>query len=146
MHVIISVSSAALILRLTGPRPEIVMLTEVSIAGGKSRATPASALKDAWTRTAAGLGLDWTDLGTIDEDTNLQNLITRSKGSTDDKSVKLAACQNLSICDSVRVAEQWLKSREGDNKPSLIVVTGSLHIVSSTLAALNQQLIPIVEQ
>lgn len=43
----------------TGPRPEIVLLTEVSIAGGKSHVTSASILKDVWIRTALDLGIDF---------------------------------------------------------------------------------------
>ncbi|ONK81208.1 uncharacterized protein A4U43_C01F26510 [Asparagus officinalis] len=122
---------------LTGPRPEIVLLTEVSIAGGKSRATPASILKDAWRRTAADLCLDFMDFGVIDEENNLNKLISCTPASRDNKIIILASCQNLSVCDSIKIADQLLKFRDRD-KSRLIVVTGSLHIVSSTLAAVSK--------
>lgn len=116
---------------LTGRRPEMVLLTEVSVAGGKSRATPASTLKEAWARTAAGLGLHSIDFPEVDGEGSLRGLIT-SQGPTDDKSVMLASCQSLSVRDLIKIADETLKSR-GD-KPHLIVVTGSLHIVASILA------------
>ena len=120
---------------LTGPRPEMVLLTEVSIAGGKSRSTPASTLKDAWVRTAADLGVDTMDLGIIDEEKSLHSLVS-SHSRTNSESIMLAACPNLSVCDSIKFADRLLKSRER-GKPGLIVVTGSLHIVSSVLADIS---------
>ncbi|RWW89999.1 hypothetical protein BHE74_00000903 [Ensete ventricosum] len=90
---------------LSGRRPELILLTEVSIAGGRSRIALASTLKDAWTRALL-------------------------------ESVMLASCENASIVDSVKLADQLLKSRSRD-QPALLVVTGSLHVVSSLLAALH---------
>ncbi|CAA6661041.1 unnamed protein product [Spirodela intermedia] len=93
---------------LSGLRPEIVLLSEVSIAGGGSRTAPALTLKDAWVDTAVALALDFKDMG-------------RGKKSTR---------------DSLRVAHQLLRSRpEGLDR--LLVVTGSLHIVSHVLRSVQ---------
>ncbi|KAG8053274.1 hypothetical protein GUJ93_ZPchr0001g33073 [Zizania palustris] len=44
---------------LSGPRPDIVLLTEASIAGGSSRSMPASSLKDVWTAAADSQGISY---------------------------------------------------------------------------------------
>ncbi|KAG6516434.1 hypothetical protein ZIOFF_026899 [Zingiber officinale] len=114
---------------LSAGRPELVVLTEVKIAGGKSRMVSASVLKDVWVKTSKDLGMDFVDIGIIDDD--------KSEKEPNCKKMMLATCKSTSIIDSIKHADQLLKSRSKDH-PGLIVVTGSLHLVASLLAAIQK--------
>ncbi|XP_038985065.1 dihydrofolate synthetase isoform X2 [Phoenix dactylifera] len=117
---------------LSGPRPEIVLLTEVTIAGGKSRVASASTLKDFWIRAALDLGIDFVDIGVIDHGKNLEGHKSESRGSSDHSPAMLVLCHIGSVSESIKAASQLLQSRIG-NKPSVVVATGSLYVVSSVL-------------
>ncbi|RRT40138.1 hypothetical protein B296_00058702, partial [Ensete ventricosum] len=117
-------------------RPELILLTEVSIAGGRSRIALASTLKDAWTRALLESGADFVDIGITDDEKAIDDHDSCSLITSDPNKVMLASCENASIVDSVKLADQLLKSRSRD-QPALLVVTGSLHVVSSLLAALH---------
>ncbi|KAJ8478941.1 hypothetical protein OPV22_022668 [Ensete ventricosum] len=121
---------------LSGRRPELILLTEVSIAGGRSRIALASTLKDAWTRALLESGADFVDIGITDDEKAIDDRDSCSLITSDPNKVMLASCENASIVDSVKLADQLLKSRSRD-QPALLVVTGSLHVVSSLLAALH---------
>lgn len=118
---------------LSGRRPDMVLLTEVNIAGGKSRSTPASTLKDSWLRCALELGLDTLDLGIISKEKTGSYLL----GSKPKEPIVLAISEDASVCDSVKLADCLLQSRD-TNKSGLIVVTGSLHVASSLLSVVYQ--------
>lgn len=119
-----------------GPRPEVVLLTEATIAGGKSRIASASTLKDVWIRAALDLGIDFMDIGVIDHWKTLEGHKSESRGSSDHSPAMLFACYFGSVSDSIKAAFQLLQSRVG-NKPSVVVATGSLHVVSSVLGAVH---------
>ncbi|XP_073110632.1 dihydrofolate synthetase isoform X2 [Elaeis guineensis] len=121
---------------LSGPRPEVVLLTEVTIAGGKSRIASASTLKDVWIRAALDLGIDFMDSGLIDHGKTLEDHKSESRGSSDHSPAMLVVCHIGSVGDSIKAASQLLQSRI-DDKPSVVVATGSLHVVSSVLAAVH---------
>ncbi|CAL9120943.1 unnamed protein product [Musa acuminata var. zebrina] len=121
---------------LSGRRPELILLTEVSIAGGRSRIALASTLKEAWTKALLESGADLVDVGIMDDEKAIEDHDSCSLITSDPNEVMLASCENASIVDSVKLADQLLKSRSRD-QPALIVVTGSLHVVSSLLAALH---------
>lgn len=112
------------------------MLTEVSIAGGRSRIALASTLKEAWTKALLESGADLVDVGIMDDEKAIEDHGSCSLITSDPNKIMLASCENASIVDSVKLADQLLKSRSRD-QPALIVVTGSLHVVSSLLAALH---------
>ncbi|KAJ6805365.1 dihydrofolate synthetase isoform X1 [Iris pallida] len=114
---------------LSGRKPDIVLLTEVHIAGGRSRATPALTLKDSWVRCVLDLGLDILDLGTISK----EKAAGHSPRSTAKKTIVLAICEDASVHEAVKVADSLLQSTDR-NKSGLIVATGSLHVASSLLA------------
>ncbi|WOL00773.1 dihydrofolate synthetase [Canna indica] len=118
---------------VSGRRPELVMLTEVSIAGGKSRMVSTSSLKDSWIEASLDLGVDFLDIGVID---NVKGDGSWSEALVDCNKMMLGSLQNTSVIDSIKLADQLLKSRS-NNQPGLIVVTGSLHLVSYLLAALQ---------
>ncbi|THU53531.1 hypothetical protein C4D60_Mb10t15380 [Musa balbisiana] len=121
---------------LSGRRPELILLTEVSIAGGRSRIALASTLKEAWTKALLESGADLVDIGIMDDEKAIEDHGSCSLITSDPNKMMLASCKNASILDSVKLADQLLKSRSRD-QPALIVITGSLHVVSSLLAALR---------
>ncbi|XP_058100229.1 dihydrofolate synthetase isoform X2 [Magnolia sinica] len=121
---------------LSGRRPEVIMLTEVSIAGSKTRTTSASSLKEAWVQAAEELGVDFSDIGVGGHEKLLDDQRSCSTGPLKCNPVLMIRCEMASVTDSMKVANQLLKSRAKDQS-GLIVVTGSLHIVSSVLASLN---------
>ncbi|URE42165.1 Mur ligase middle domain [Musa troglodytarum] len=121
---------------LSGRRPELILLTEVSIAGGRSRIALASTLKEAWTKALLESGADFVDTRIMDDEKAIEDHGSCSLITSDPNKMMLASCENASIVDSVKLADQLLKSRSRD-QPALIVVTGSLHVVSSLLAALH---------
>lgn len=47
---------------ISGRLPDVVVLMQVSIAGGKSRTTSASLLQDAWTKASAELGMEFSNI------------------------------------------------------------------------------------
>ncbi|KAK8939276.1 Folylpolyglutamate synthase [Platanthera zijinensis] len=108
---------------LTGRPPDVIIFTETNIAGGRSRTTSTSTLKDVWLRIATNLGIRTFDL----ENTSQQK---------HDRHVLLMESPNTLVGDSLQIADELLRTRSGE-KPRLIVVTGSLHIVSSVLALLE---------
>lgn len=107
---------------LLGGKIEAVLLTEANIAGGKSRTTSASLLKDCWVQASQDLGIGVVHNEMTNSREVLKNLLVCSAES--------------SLMVSLKVANQILRERTG-NQSGIIVVTGSLHIVSMVLAALN---------
>ncbi|KAJ0989314.1 hypothetical protein J5N97_007670 [Dioscorea zingiberensis] len=118
---------------LSGRQPDIVLLTEVNIAGSRSRMTSATDLKAAWRSAAVNLGIDYLDMGIIDH----ENPVQVHAVSSDGKQPVILASQTASMEFLMKVANQLLQCRAGCQS-GLIVVTGSLHIVSAVLAALKQ--------
>lgn len=123
---------------LSGPRPEIVLLTEVSIAGGKSRIASASTLKDVWIRAALDLGIDFVDLGMIDHGKTVEGHHNDSRGTSGRSPAVLVVRHIASVTDSIKVAARLLQSRVGNKPGSLVVATGSLHVVSSVLSDVHR--------
>lgn len=92
---------------LSGLRPEAVVLTEADIGGGKVRSTACSVLKESWIKAADELGSGFME-----------------------------ASENKTVCSSLKLAYKILKhNATGD--AGMVIVTGSLHIVSSVLASLQ---------
>lgn len=116
----------------TGLRPDVVLLTEVSIAGSKSRMTPSSSLKTSCVQGAMDLGIDVTDIGEITHAKSMDGLLISSK---ENPNAMLIGCATESTVISMKAANELLKSIRG-SKNGLIVVTGSLHIVSSVLSSI----------
>ncbi|KAK1321514.1 Folylpolyglutamate synthase [Acorus calamus] len=118
---------------LSGLRPGLILLTEVSIAGGKSRMEPASSLKDTWVRAALDLSICFSDIGMVECDRPLPDM---SSYPARDGATLIMGCEALSVQESVKVAGDLIRPRTG-SQTGLVVVTGSLHIVSSVLAFLH---------
>ena len=118
---------------MLGGKIEAVLLTEANIAGGKSRTTSASLLKDCWVQASQDLGIGVVHNEMTNSREVLKNLLVCSASKLEHGTI-LAAESSLMV--SLKVANQILRERTG-NQSGIIVVTGSLHIVSMVLAALN---------
>ncbi|KAK9145593.1 hypothetical protein Sjap_005496 [Stephania japonica] len=109
--------------------PEAVLLTEISIAGDHSRITPASLLKGAWIDAAKELGVEIADarMGK-----NEKLFMEQLSGSAADKEHKTVLATSGSLQSSLKLANHILTEKT-QCQSGLIVVTGSLHIVSLVL-------------
>ncbi|XP_010436099.1 PREDICTED: dihydrofolate synthetase [Camelina sativa] len=94
---------------LSGLKPEAVVLTEADIGGGKVRSTACAVLKESWIKAADELGL----------------------GS-------MEASENKTVFDSLKFAYKILSDDTSSSDSGMVIVTGSLHIVSSVLASVQQ--------
>ncbi|KAL2903513.1 Dihydrofolate synthetase [Bienertia sinuspersici] len=111
---------------------EAVILTEVDIAGGKSRNASALFLRDVWIKTCKELGIEFDINEDIVNDLKPADALVQSIRNSN--KMILAAENSLKNC--IRVGSRILKARTGDSS-GIIVVTGSLHIVSSVLALIH---------
>ncbi|GKV19839.1 hypothetical protein SLEP1_g30050 [Rubroshorea leprosula] len=118
---------------LSGGQLEAVFLTEANIAGGKSRTTAAPFLRDCWLQASKELGIDLlhdrtAEYGELFKDKLVSSAMEFRGG------LVLVAENSLAV--SLDVANQILQERSA-NRTGILVVTGSLHIVSSVLGSLN---------
>jgi len=118
---------------LSGGELEAVLLTEADIAGGKSRTTSASLLRDCWIQASKELGIDIVHDGTTKSREVFNNLLVCSASKLENGTILSA---ESSLMASLKATNQILRERAGDQS-GIIVVTGSLHIVSMVLAALS---------
>ncbi|KAL6847171.1 hypothetical protein ACP4OV_023024 [Aristida adscensionis] len=124
---------------LSGQRPDIVLLTEASIAGGSSRAMPASSLKEIWIAAAHDMGIDYVDISTANGLETPELIDNLSSSSSSSGKPMLIGCQDGPFsCDLIKTASLLLESSADGAAPGLICVTGSLHIVASVLQQLAQ--------
>lgn len=122
----------------SGGQVEAVFLTEVDIAGAKSRMTSASTLRDCWIRASNQLGIDTLHDGMEEYQKLFEDQSFCASGESKYKTI-LAAEGSLS--DSLRTGNQILSARTRDTT-GILVITGSLHIVSTVLSSLNGQVDP----
>ncbi|KAK7301167.1 hypothetical protein RJT34_12028 [Clitoria ternatea] len=115
---------------LSGVHVETVLLTEAVIAGGVTRTTPASLLRDSWVKASDELGIGIVHDGMVEYRELLKEEPVGSQNNLGDGKTILAIETSLNGC--LGTAKKILSGR-GDEK-CLIVITGSLHIVSSVLA------------
>lgn len=103
---------------------EAVFLTEVNIAGDRSRTASASLLRESWTKASRKLGIDTYKNSGL-ENGFLTNLLGKNRA---------IPLYKGEVMSSIRTGNQILNHMAGDGDPlGLILVTGSLHIVSSVL-------------
>ena len=103
-------------------------MTEVDIAGDKSRSASAMFLKDIWTTKCRDLGIEFEDTN----DPKSLNAAARNIGNSN----KMVVAAETSLTKCLMVGNKILKARTGDQS-GLIVITGSLHIVSSILSSIH---------
>ncbi|CAH9069929.1 unnamed protein product [Cuscuta europaea] len=109
---------------------EAVFFTEVNIAGDKSRITSASYLKDVWLKASQEMGINVLGNGYAE----CKFSETQSTHSGKAREILLA---EKPLMAAVRVGSQILNESEG-NPSRVVLVTGSLHIVSALLASLPE--------
>ncbi|XP_052205466.1 dihydrofolate synthetase isoform X2 [Diospyros lotus] len=108
---------------------EAIFLTEVEIAGDKSRMTSTALLKDCWIKASEEIGATLLDYGVADMEKLLQQSVVHSAGGPDHQPILTI---ETSVVASMRAGDGILRAKAG-NQSGIIVVTGSLHIVSSVL-------------
>ncbi|KAK9178929.1 hypothetical protein WN943_028123 [Citrus x changshan-huyou] len=118
---------------LSGRKLDAVILTEADVAGGKARVTPASLLRDRWIQASEELGIITVHNGMAEYREMFDNQLITSLTVFEHKTL-LAASKSFAL--SMKMAYQIL--RRVENQPGVLVVTGSLHIVSSVLASLHE--------
>ncbi|XP_021277917.1 dihydrofolate synthetase [Herrania umbratica] len=119
---------------LSGRQVEAVFLMESNIASGTSRTTSASVLRDCWMQASRELGIKVIH----DRIAEYRGLFEdKYNCSTRDSKHEILVATENSLSDSLRFANQILRERTW-NRSGIIVVTGSLHIVSLVLASLNR--------
>ena len=103
---------------------EAVFLTEVNIAGDRSRTTPATLLKDCWVQASKEAGINILDNGVAE---------SVCSGSETESRTVLSA--ESSLLASMHAGNQILRATNG-NQQGIVVVTGALHVVSMVLRLL----------
>ncbi|KAK4436240.1 Dihydrofolate synthetase [Sesamum alatum] len=111
---------------------EAVCFTEIDIAGDRSRTTSSSLLKDSWIQACKEMGCDFLDCKTAKYEL-IEDQHTQSEGKMGCQSVLLA---EGSLMASIRLGNEILVAKSGTR--GIIVVTGSLHIVSAVLGSLEE--------
>lgn len=111
---------------------ETVILTEAAIAGAATRTTSASLLRDSWIKASEELGVGICHEGMTEYRELLKEQPVSSDSNFSDGKTILATESSLKDC--LRVANEILNRRRDEN--CVVVITGSLHIVSSVLASL----------
>ncbi|KAL0452436.1 UNVERIFIED_CONTAM: Dihydrofolate synthetase [Sesamum latifolium] len=111
---------------------EAVCFTEINIAGDRSRTTSSSLLKDSWIQACTEMGYDFLDCKTAKYEL-IEDQHTQFEGKM--------GCQSIlftegSLMDSIRLGNEIRGAKSGSQR-GIIVVTGSLHIVSAVLGSLE---------
>ncbi|XP_045789160.1 dihydrofolate synthetase [Trifolium pratense] len=118
---------------LSGSYVETVILTEAAIAGAVTRTTPASLLRDSWIKASEELGINICHEGMTEYRELFKEQPASSESNLNDGKTILATESSLKGC--LRIANEILNRRRDEK--GVIVITGSLHIVSSVLASLG---------
>ncbi|KEH40416.1 putative dihydrofolate synthase [Medicago truncatula] len=118
---------------LSGAYVKTVILTEAAVAGAVTRTTPASLLRDSWIKASEVLGIDICHDGMTEYRELFKEQPVSSESNLTDGKTILATESSLKDC--LRIANEILNRRRDEK--GVIVITGSLHIVSSVLASLG---------
>lgn len=106
-------------------QPDAVLLTEVSIAGDRNRTASLSLLKDRWIEASNELGVRFCEFGVVEYRESLKNQSARSD------ECDMLVLSSGSLMESIKVGGEILGS-------GVLVVTGSLHVVSEVLCSLQR--------
>ncbi|KAH6828063.1 Folylpolyglutamate synthetase family protein [Perilla frutescens var. hirtella] len=111
---------------------EAVCFTEVDIAGDRSRTTSSSSLKCSWIKACGEIGGSFRDCRTAKYEL-IEDQHPEPSRKMECESILLV---EGSLMDSIRFGHEVLGAKSG-NKNGIIVVTGSLHIVSAIVGCLE---------
>lgn len=110
-----------------------VLFTEVSISGDKSRTTSPSSLKSSWIRASREMDIR-TCTYLTGEHGNIRDQETHLEERLDCEGI-LFAEGSVMVC--MKAGSQILARTRTKGKTGIIVVTGSLHVVSAILSSLK---------
>nr|XP_043639627.1 dihydrofolate synthetase-like [Erigeron canadensis] len=113
---------------------EAIFLTEVSIAGDRYRTASLSLLRDRWIQASNELGIRFSEVGVEEYSELLKNRSVRSAEKVNDG---ILLSTSSSLMKSMRIGDEILRSKDS-GEPGLIVVTGSLHVVSSVICSIKR--------
>ncbi|XP_057840201.2 dihydrofolate synthetase isoform X1 [Cryptomeria japonica] len=121
---------------ISGARPNVAIFTEVSVAGGNIRTTPASSLLSTWMHIAQGHNFLVTEMAekqiyNLPDDFSDPN----SQRTFPDKPCLLVA-KEPDFVEAVKRAGNLLKLLNNECS-GIICVTGSLHLVSTVISHLH---------
>ena len=108
---------------------DAILLTEVSIAGDRYRTASLSLLRDRWIQASNELGIRFSEVGIEAYRKLLKDI------SAEQPNDSTLLFSSSSLMESMRIGDEILRSK-GRDRPCLLVVTGSLHIVSSMLCSI----------
>ncbi|KAD7480492.1 hypothetical protein E3N88_03628 [Mikania micrantha] len=112
---------------------DAIFLTEVGIAGDEHRMTSLSLLRDRWIEASNELGIKLSEYEAEEYNELLKNQSCKSVDQLHDTTTLLFS--SCSVLESMRIGDKILKSK-GIDRRGLVVVTGSLHVVSSVLCSI----------
>lgn len=119
---------------LSDARLEVVVLTEVNIAGGIARTTPSTLLRDCWIQESERMGIAVLHDKMPEYQESFGDGSEGSLIGMEDRVILTAA--DSSLADALHAANRILK-RKARKGPALHVVTGSLHMATSVLLSLR---------
>lgn len=111
---------------------EAVCFTEIDIAGDRSRTTSSSSLKGSWIKACREMGDDFLDRKTAKYKL-IEDHHTQCAGKMGCESILFV---EGSLMASIRFGNEVLGAKS-ETQNGIIVVTGSLHIVSAVLGYLE---------
>ncbi|XP_047959181.1 dihydrofolate synthetase isoform X2 [Salvia hispanica] len=111
---------------------EAVCFTEVDIAGDRSRTTSSSLLKCSWIKACSEMDVGFLDCGTANYEL-IEDQFPESSRNMGSESILFV---EGSLVDSIRFGHEVLGAKSASGS-GIIIVTGSLHIVSAVLGCLE---------
>ncbi|XP_042055333.1 dihydrofolate synthetase-like [Salvia splendens] len=111
---------------------EAVCFTEVDIAGDRSRTTSSSLLKCSWIKACREMDVGFLDCGAANYEL-IEDQFPESSRNMGSESILFV---EGSLVDSIRFGHEVLCAKSASGS-GIIVVTGSLHIVSAVLGCLE---------
>ncbi|KAG6429472.1 hypothetical protein SASPL_107523 [Salvia splendens] len=111
---------------------EAVCFTEVDIAGDRSRTTSSSLLKCSWIKACREMDVGFLDCGAPNYEL-IEDQFPESSRNMGSESILFV---EGSLVDSIRFGHEVLDAKSASGR-GIIIVTGSLHIVSAVLGCLE---------
>lgn len=109
-------------------------MTEAAIAGGVTRMTSAVSLKDSWIQASQELGVEIVHDGSAGYRELVNDETAPYPKDSCDHTTVLATVTEGCLKNCLRTTDRILRVKGVES--GIIVVTGSLHVVSSVLACL----------
>ncbi|CAI0454241.1 unnamed protein product [Linum tenue] len=119
---------------LSARRLAAVFLTEAEIAGGKSRTTSAEWLRDQWLQACKEVGIKSVQDIVPEEH---HQMCSSAMRESMESSTHLVAEKSLAVAVQAAGGILGRRTSAGKKRPGVVVITGSLHAVSSVLRSVQ---------